>query len=112
MAIYDGNVAIGVTSSKASIGNAWASVAASATNAYQLLGFSGGASRHAASVEVYIGGTLYLQGITVGKSGCAVSEWFGNLGPMASQGQGLIVRTWGQPGAGPCYANLMYRIVL
>ena len=111
MSISQG-VIIPVTSSKPSNGNAWASVAASATNSYQLVGFSGGASRHAAAVEVYIGGTLKSRHFTVGKTGCAVSEFYGGLGPVATQGQSLAIRTWGQPGAGPVYANLLYRIVL
>lgn len=111
MSINQG-VIVPVTSAKASIGNAWASVAASTTNSYQVVGFSGGASRHAAAVELYIGGTLKLRHFTVGKSGCAVSEYYGDLGPVATQNQSVAVRTWGQPGAGPVYANLLYRIIL
>lgn len=112
MAIYEGNVAIPVTSVKPSTGNAWASVTASATNAYQLLGWSGGASAHAAAVEVYVGGTLIQKEFTVGKTGIAAGEWYGNLGPVATQGQSIAVRTWGQPGCGLCYANLLYRVIL
>jgi hypothetical protein len=94
-----------------SIGNAWASVAASAGKRYQLVGYSGGCSRHAASVYVYFNSTLLTQSVTVGKSGCAAQEYYGDLGPITNGNQGIVVRTWGQPGCGPCYANLLYRIV-
>ena len=112
MSIYEGNVALLATSTPPATGYAWASVAASAGKCYQLLGLSGGGSSHAAAVDVLFGSTLVLSyvGATM-KSGSAISEWFGNLGPVTAENQALIVRTRTQPGGTSCFANLLYRIV-
>ena len=90
---------------------AWASVAASATNPYQLVGFSGGTSAHACTVQVFFGSTVVLSYYSKA-SGHAVSEFFGEDGPITATNEKLAIKTTAVIAGEPCYANLLYRIVL
>lgn len=95
-----------------SVGVAWASVAGAAGISYQLVGFNAGASAHSAAVTVLFGSTeKYREYVGGSKSGSAVSEHYGLDGPIAGEGESLIVKSQGQPGATHCFANMYYRVV-
>lgn len=103
-----GNVATLVSSSAAAVGNAWASVAAAAGKKYQILGFNAGASTIACHVYVRFGTSPVIR--MESTSGSAVSEWYGELGPVSAANQGVAV--YAHNGAAKyCWANLLYRVV-
>lgn len=111
MSIIFGNIATRVSSSALASGVAWASVAAAQGTSYQLLGFSGGETAMACVTRVYFGSNPKFRYYT--RSGAPVNEWFGDLGPITTSGEALVVRT-NTPGStgGQPFANLLYRVVL
>ena len=105
------NNGILATSSYPSVGNAWASVAASSTAPYQVLGFSGGSSLNAATVQLFFGSTL--KATIYAASGVSASEQYGGLGPFSAANEKVAVRTTAASGLSiHVSANLLYRIVL
>ena len=109
MPVYTNQQGIPVT--KDAIGNAYASVAASMDNGYQLIGFSGGCEVIRGFVEVIVGGTTIWK--EYASSGHPITEVFGTDGPVATTNQSLVVHTQTKTSAATaCTANLLYRIVL
>ena len=107
------NYPIATKSVTPSVTNAWASVAASTSLSYQLVGFSGAGSTHAAAVTVSFGSTEKLRYVgACAKSGTAISEFFGLDGPITATNEGIVVRVQTIPGGTQCYANLIYRKVI
>ena len=104
------NYPIAAKSTTPSTGNAWASVAAAAGVAYQLVHVAGNGSAHAATVSVLFGTTEKLRYISVA-SGNGVTEMFGLDGPITATNEALVIHTTSQPGGAGCSANMLYRIV-
>lgn len=107
-----GNKIIPVTGNTAALGNAWASVSASATNPYQVIGFSGGCSSVSGTVDFLIDDKIKLRYFTSASSP-AIDQYFGELGPVTGTNSSIAVHT-DTIASTPhhCFANLLYRIVL
>lgn len=110
--MIDAGVAELATGNIAALGNAWASVSAAVDTKYQILGISGGCSSVSCTIDLEIDGKIRQRYFTHA-SGGAVSEWWGELGPIAGANSSIAVHTdTSASQAHHCSANLMYRVVL
>jgi len=97
---------------------AYASVAAVSDRVYQLLGWAASSSDHALVAEVRFGADITgaikisrrVGANTTTPSGNSLSEWYGDLGPIAGASEGIFLTTILQPAsAGNATAELYYR---